>query len=107
MVQSGATPGHTITRAFNEKCRDYLQACESAGVAFIPLPVETLGGWHDIAVDQIRKLARAGARNMGKEEDEAVRHLFQKLGVLLIKGNAAMLLNRIPSSPLSEVDGDY
>ena len=105
MVQSGATPGHTLTWAFNEKCRDYLQAC--AGVAFIPLPVETLGGWHDIAVDQIRKLARAGARNMGKEEDEAVRHLFQKLGVLLIKGNAAMLLNRIPSSPLSEVDGDY
>ena len=44
---------------------------------------------------------------MGKEEDEAVRHLFQKLGVLLVKGNAAMLLNRIPSYPLSEVDGDY
>ena len=81
VVQSGATPGHTLTRAFNEKCRDYLQACESAGVAFIPLP-------------------GAGARNMGNEEDEAVRHLFQKLGFLLIKRNAAKLLNRIFLPPV-------
>ena len=51
-------------------------------------------------MDQIMRLARAGARNMGKEEDEAVRHLFQKLGVLLVKGNAALLCNRIPSSSL-------
>ena len=51
-------------------------------------------------MDQIMRLARAGARNMGKEEDEAVRHLFQKLGILLVMGNAALLCNRIPSSSL-------
>ena len=57
------------------------------------------GGWHKRAVDQLRKLAKAQARATGKEEDEAIRHLFQRLGVLLGKGNAALLLNRIPSSP--------
>ena len=69
-------------------------------MAFIPLPVETLGGWYEVAVEQIKKLAKAGARNMGQDEDIAVKHLFQKLGVLLVKGNAALLCNRIPCSSL-------
>ena len=99
-------PGYTLVVAFNDKCRDYLQACEREGLAFIPLPVETLGGWHKKAVDQLRKLARALARSTGKEEDDEIRHLFQRLGVLLVKGNAALLLNRIPSFPLPEIDGD-
>ena len=101
-----STPGHTLVIAFNDKCRDYLQACEREGLSFIPLPVETLGGWHKKAVEQLRKLARAQARCTGKEEEESIRHLFQRLGVLLVKGNAALLLNRIPSFPLPELDGD-
>ena len=68
--------------------------------------METLGGWHKKAVEQFRKLARAQARSTGKEEEDAIRHLFQRLGVLLVKGNAALLLNRIPSFPLPELDGD-
>ena len=82
------------------------QACAKEGIAFTPLPVETLGGWHPTAVDQIRKLARALARSTGKEEEESTRHLFQKLGVLLVRGNAAMFLNRIPSFPPPDIDGE-
>jgi hypothetical protein len=37
---------------------------------------------------------------------DAFRHLFQWLGLLLVKGNAALLLNRIPSFHLPELDGD-
>ena len=92
--------------AFDEKCRKAHQACANEGIAFIPLPVETLGGWHPTAVDQIRKLARALARSTGKEEEESTRHLFQKLGVLLVRGNAAMFLNRIPSFPPPDIDGE-
>ena len=100
------SPGHTLVTAFNDKCRDYLQACEREGLAFIPLPVETLGGWHKKAVEQLKKLARALARSTGKEEEVEIRHLFQRLGILLVKGNAALLLNRIPSFPLPEIDGE-
>ena len=100
------SPGYTLVEAFNNKCRDYLEACEREGLSFIPLPVETLGGWHKSAVDQLRKLAKAQARTTGKEEDKSIRHLFQRLGVLLVKGNAALILNRIPSFPLPEQDGD-
>ena len=65
-----------------------------------------LGGWHKKAVEQLRKLARAQARSSGKEEDDAIRHLFQRLGVLLVKGNAALILNRIPSFSLPDIDGE-
>ena len=101
-----ASPGNTLEAAFNDKCRDYLQACEREGLSFIPPPVETLGSWHKKAVEQLRKLARALARSTGKEEEDEIRHLFQRLGVLLVKGNAALLLNRIPSFPLPEIDGE-
>ena len=73
---------------------------------FVPLPIETLGGWHDRAADIIRRLARAQARNLGKDEDEATRHLFQRLGVLLVRGNAALLVNRKPNFSPPEVDGE-
>ena len=100
------TPGHTLTVAFNDKCRDYLEPCQREGIAFIPLPVETLGGWHEKAVEQLKKLARAQARSTGKDEDDAIRHLFQRLAVMLVKGNAALILNRIPSFPLPDIDGE-
>ena len=106
LAKSVEKPGYTLTQAFNDKCRNTLQACQSEGIAFIPLPVETLGGWHEKAVDQIKKLARAMARCTGKEEMEETRHLFQKLGVLLVRGNAAMFINRIPSHPLPTIDGE-
>ena len=38
--------------------------------------------------------ARAQARSTGREEEECILHLFQRLGVLLVKGNAALLQNR-------------
>ena len=50
-------------------------------------------------------LAKAQGRATGKDEDEAARHLFQRLSVLLVKGNAALLFNRIPSHPLPVIDG--
>ena len=52
---------------------------------------------------QLRKLARAQVNSTGKEEDDGIRPLFQRFAVLLVKGNAALLINRIPSSfPLPE-----
>ena len=84
LANSVTIPGHTLTCVFNDKCKDYLAACQREGLH--PLPVETLGGWHPKAVFQIKKVARAPARTTGKEEDEAIRHLFQRLAVLLRVG---------------------
>ena len=74
-------------------------------MVFIPLPMETLGGWHEQTVLQVKKLASAQARQTGEEQSDATHHLYQKLAVLLTKGNAALLLNRLPEFPRPDIDG--
>ena len=75
------------------------------GITFLPLAAETFGGWHEVAVDQVRKLAGALARHNGQEEGEAISHTWSRLGVLLQRGNAAMMANRIPTFPAAPTDG--
>ena len=69
------------------------------------MPVETLGGWHEECVLQVKKIGSALARQTGQEEGEAIRHLTQRISVLLAKGNAALLLNRVPTFPQPHIDG--
>ena len=90
------TPGHALTHRYNEKMAKHGAACSGVGLAFIPMPVETLGGWHDQSVLQVKKIGSALARHTGQEDSVTINHLFQRLSVLLAKGNAALLLNRIP-----------
>ena len=53
----------------------------------------------------MKKLASAQARQTGEERSEVIRHLYQKLSVLLARGNAALLLNRFPTFPSPDIDG--
>ena len=47
------------------------------------------------------------ARQTGQDEAEKQRHLFQRLAVLLARGNAeALILNRLPTHPDPHIDGD-
>jgi len=103
--QAAATPGHSLTTAYNRKMDQSGDACRKEGMVFIPLPMETLGGWHEQTVLQVKKLAYALARQSGKEQSDATRYLYQKLAVLLAKGNAALLLNRFPEFPRPDIDG--
>ena len=82
------------------------EACRLEGMVFTPLVAETLGGWHEIAVEQIKKLGSALARHTGQEESEKIRHLYQGLTVRLAKGNASLFLNRTPAFPTPDIDGD-
>ena len=75
-------------------------------------PSDTERGQGSIPKEKLRKYeARCSAvtrlaRNLGKDEDEVVRHLCQRLGVLIVRGNAAMVASRHPTFTPSEVDGD-
>ena len=102
---AAATPGHALTKRFGEKMAKHGEGCRLAGLVFIPLPVETLGGWHEETVTQVKRLGSALARHTGQEESEAIRHVAQRLAVLLAKGNAALLLNRVPTYPSPDTDG--
>ena len=104
---AATTAGHALSYAFNWKVSrgGVGAACQREGIVFLPLPVETLGGWHETAVQQIRKLAAALSRQTGEEESVATSHLYQKLSIHLMKGNSALLLNRIPTFPANHING--
>ena len=63
-----------VDQAHRVKCRKYGERCAREGITFLPLAVETLGGWHTSALDSIRRLGRKVARNVGKEDQKVKRH---------------------------------
>ena len=74
-------------------------------MAFHPLPVETMGGWAESVVQQVTRLGQALARGTGQEEADALKHLFRRLSILLMRGDAALLVNRVPTDPDPQIDG--
>jgi hypothetical protein len=93
---AAAEAGQALTVAYDRKVRAVGEACSREGIRFIPLAAESLGGWHQVAVQEIKKVAGALARQQGDEEKDASRRLFQKLAMLLQRGNSALFLNRTP-----------
>ena len=63
------------------------------------------GGWHPSAQREVKKLGFALARHTGQDEAEAVSHLWGRLGILLQRGNVAILRNRAPALPHPNIDG--
>ena len=105
LAGAATTPGHALTFAYKRKVRGAEEDCRRQGIAFLPLAAESFGGWHSVAEHEVKKLGAALARNTGQEEGEAVRHLWCRLGILLQRGNAAILGNRVPSHPEADVNG--
>ena len=75
----------------------YNDRCAAEGITFIPLAVDSFGGWHGAALDVFSKLGRQLARQLGKEEEEVTRQLRQRLSVILTRDNVAMLGSRVPA----------
>ena len=96
LAGAAAEPGYSLTQAFNRKVAGAGEECQAAGIAFIPLAVESLGGWHQVAVEEIKRLGKAHARQAGESEELTCRRLWQKLGLLVQKGNCALFNNRFP-----------
>jgi hypothetical protein len=105
LARAATEPGHALTVAFDRKVGAVADAFRRQGIAFVPLAAESLGGWHEVAVLELDRLATALARHTGQEEGEASRHLFGRLSVLLMRGNAALFSNRIPDHAGPEIDG--
>ena len=105
VARAASCPGHAAKEAHSRKMREAGELCRSQGIIFTPLALETFGGWHEVAEKELRKLGSALARQTGQEEAVAITHLFQKLSVLLMKGNTALINNREPVLVNSVVDG--
>ena len=59
---------------------------------------------HENAASLITRLARQLASYTGKEADEQMKYLFQRMGILLMRGNSTLILNRTPTHVDAEVD---
>ena len=63
-------------------------ACQAAGISFIALAVETLGGLSVTAADTISSIGRLMGQRFRISPSESTRHLFQRLLISLWRGNA-------------------
>ena len=90
----------------SDKMPKHFRDCDREGHQFFALVVEALFGWHTDAAAAVAKLTRQLASHTGREEEEITRCLFQRLSLLLMRGNAALILNRTPFHVEAEVDGD-
>ena len=95
-----------VHHAFSAKVAKYGARCDAEGISFLPLAVDTFGGWHSRSLDALVKLGRQVARQVGKDEEEVVRQLRQRLSVLLVRDNVAMMGSRTPTITPAEIDGD-
>ena len=101
MPGAATTAGH----AYGRKVNGAEDECRRQGIAFVPMVAETFGGWHSGAEREVKKLGAALARHTGQEEGEAISHLWSRMGILLQRGNAAILGNRVPAQPGALIDG--
>ena len=103
--RSAAIPGHALQVAFDRKMAKHGEACRTAGIDFIPLPLDTFGGWGDSTVREVKRMGSSLARHSGAEQSETIRHLIQRVSVALMKVNANLILNRSPNNNPADVDG--
>ena len=106
--QEASNPGYALRLAWDRKMRTAFEACSAQRISFIPLPVETYGGWHSEAEKQIERIGRELARsNSGTDQKTSTNHLFQRLSLTLQKGNAALILSRSTDIHYPDITGSY
>ena len=98
--------GSGVPHSLNIKMGKYSNRCEAEGIVFIPLFVDTFGGWHKDSLEMVSKLWRQVSRQTGKEEEEIVRQLRQRAAILLVRDNVNVFDSRTPSFPQAFIDAD-
>ena len=105
LQHSAATPGYALAQAFERKMTKHGEACTAAGIVFQPMALDTLGAWGDSTVQQVKRMGSALARQTGGEEGEIIKHLVQRVSVILMRTNANLILNRRPNFTEPQIDG--
>ena len=78
--EASVTQGHALQVAEAWRIATHDQNCRSEGIVFVPLAVETLGGWSSLAVDTIKAFSRLQDQRLGIAMNfSSRRHLFPSL----------------------------
>ena len=87
LVRAASTPGLSLRVREERKMAAHAEFCRAVGVLFVPLVVESMGGWSDEAIHPIVRLQ---GQRLGIPQSESIRHLFQLLAISLWKGKATL-----------------
>ena len=98
LTSSASNPRQTLITAFNNKFRHTLEACSDEGIVFVPVCQESLGGYHERSASVLKRIALAQSRAKGTDETETIKYFFQKLSIILQKGNCSLLISCVPHS---------
>ena len=107
LTLSGAASvqGHALRVGEERKMALHAASCRAVGVSFVPLLVESLGGWSDLAAKTLSSIGRLLGQRLGIPPSETTRHLFQRCAISLWRGNATLWLHRCPTpTPPPHID---
>ena len=106
LTLSGASSvaGHALLVAEERKRAVRAEPCRAAKVNFLPLAVETLGGWSQEIHRVIKKICALQALRLDISKAESFRHPAQRLSIAVWRGNAWLWSSRRPALP-ADVDG--
>ena len=76
--------------------------CRAQNLDFVPLSVESLGGFTPTATKVIRKLATQKAQRNNSDVKKTINQEFKKINILLMRGNASLLLNRFQADSVPQ-----
>ena len=99
------TKGVALEGKKKEKRQFYAGQLEG-NMVFRPVAFETFGGWDDDSVTICKRIASIFARNQGKDEGEQARYLVQRVAMAIQKGNANIMISRLPEVESEQIDGD-
>ena len=96
ITRAAETAGASLTVAEEGKYRKHCENCDNEGITFIPLVVETLGGWSALALRTVRRIAILADARRPTPRDSRVAplYLLQALSVQLMRGNGHMMVSR-------------
>ena len=69
---ASSTPGHSLQVGEERKMAAHAESCRAVGVLFVPLVVESMGGWSDEAIHTIASIDRLQGQRPGIPPSESI-----------------------------------
>ena len=73
---SSMSKGHALSVGEYHKHSAHSDACREVGVSFVPLLVETIGGWSEKASQTITSIDSLLGQRLGSNSEDTTHHFF-------------------------------
>ena len=93
MVAGCAEDGaHAVQVAVDRKLRFYAARCEAEGLAYMPVAIDTFGGWHSLALETItRVLQNFPKLESDQKNKKFIIHMIFKVTRVFLKSQNCIL----------------